>query len=149
MALNNGWRWKKVSSVYVSNLAEVAAGFDDSSWATVNPQSASGPMGEQEHAVFRTKFQVSEQDLAAEAVELCFGSIDEDGWVYINGQPVGESHDWQGQCLDWKGPAIFDIKSALHPGENTLAVAVETRRRSTHCREGRGNGWETAQRPRW
>jgi beta-galactosidase len=40
-----------------------------------------------------------------------------DGWVYVNGQKVGESHDWQ------SSPA-FDVKSFLHPGENTIAVAV-------------------------
>jgi beta-galactosidase len=43
--------------------------------------------------------------------------IDEDGWVYVNGKPIGEAHDWQ-------VPAVFDLKPFLHPGENTIAVAV-------------------------
>jgi beta-galactosidase len=43
--------------------------------------------------------------------------IDEDGWVYVNGKPVGEAHDWQ-------VPALFDLKPFLHPGENTVAIAV-------------------------
>jgi len=63
------------------------------------------------------KIQVTESDLAARAVELRCGMIDEDGWVYVNGKQIGESHDWQ-------SPAVFDLKPFLHPGENTIAVAV-------------------------
>ncbi|MGH7977288.1 MAG: glycoside hydrolase family 2 TIM barrel-domain containing protein, partial [Limisphaerales bacterium] len=118
VAENDGWRWKKVPNVYNSeNLAEIKTDFDDSNWQTDDPQSDSGPLGEREQAVFRAKIQVSKQDLAAESVELCFGMIDEDGWVYVNGRKVGESHDWQ------SAPA-FDVKHFLHLGENTIAVAV-------------------------
>jgi beta-galactosidase len=60
---------------------------------------------------------VTGQDLEAEAVELRFGRIGEDGWVYVNGRPVGESHDSQ-------VPPVFDVKSFLRPGENSVAVAV-------------------------
>jgi beta-galactosidase len=118
VAENEGWRWKKVPNVYdQENLAELKTDFDDSNWQTDDPQSNSGPLHEREQAVFRTKIQVSKQELAAESVELCFGMIDEDGWVYVNGQKVGESHDWRA------APA-FDVKRFLHPGENTIAVAV-------------------------
>jgi beta-galactosidase len=48
---------------------------------------------------------------------LSFGAIDDDGWVYVNGKKVGESHDWQ-------AAPVFDVKSALHPGKNTIAVSV-------------------------
>ena len=48
---------------------------------------------------------------------LHFGRIDEDGWVYVNGHKVGESHDWQDK-------PSFEIKPQLHPGDNTIAVAV-------------------------
>jgi beta-galactosidase len=115
--LNDGWRWKKTSNVYDSKLAEFKPNFDDSAWETANPQSDSGPLGERDQAVFRVKFQVTESDLAARAVELRCGMIDEDGWVYVNGKQIGESHDWQ-------SPAVFDLKPFLHPGENTIAVAV-------------------------
>ena len=115
--LNDGWRWKKTSNVYDSKLAEFKPNFDDSAWETANPQSDSGPLGERDQAVFRVKIQVTESDLAARAVELRCGMIDEDGWVYVNGKQIGESHDWQ-------SPAVFDLKPFLHPGENTIAVAV-------------------------
>jgi len=114
---NDGWRWKKLPDVRDQDLAEFKADFDDSSWDTAHPLSDSGPLGEQEQAVFRAKIQVSEQDLTAESVELCIGMVDEDGWVYVNGQRVGETHDW-------RTPAAFDVKSALHPGGNTIAIGV-------------------------
>jgi beta-galactosidase len=115
--LNEGWRWKKLPDIYDPNHAEFKTDFDDSTWETAHPQSGSGPLGEQEQAVFRAKIQVTEPDLAAQAVELRCGMIDEDGWVYVNGKPIGEAHDWQ-------VPAVFDLKPFLHPGENTIAIAV-------------------------
>jgi len=60
---------------------------------------------------------LTEQDVAAAAIELDFGMIDEDGWVYVNGWKAGESHDWQ------VSPG-FEIKPLLHPGANTIAVTV-------------------------
>ena len=117
VALNDGWRWKKVSNVYDSNLPEIKTNFDDSSWETADVQAASGPLRERAQAVYRAKIQVTPEELAAESVELCFSMIDEDGWVYVNGQKVGESHDWS------SAPA-FDVKHILHPGENDIAVAV-------------------------
>ncbi|MGB8368181.1 MAG: beta-galactosidase GalA [Limisphaerales bacterium] len=115
--LNDGWRWKILPDIYDPKLAEFKTNFDDSSWDTANPQSDSGPLGEREQAVFRVKIQISESDLAARAVELRCGMIDEDGWIYVNGRQIGESHDRQ-------VPAVFDLKPFLHPGENTIAVAV-------------------------
>jgi beta-galactosidase len=115
--LNDGWRWKKVTNVYGGDLAEFKTNFDDSTWETANPQSGGGPLGERDQAVYRVKIQVTESDLTAPAVELRCGMIDEDGWVYVNGRQIGESHDWQ-------VPAVFDLKPFLHPGENTIVVAV-------------------------
>jgi beta-galactosidase len=115
--LNDGWRWKKLPNIYDPKLAEFKTNFDDSAWETANPQSDGGPLGERDQAVYRVKIQVTGQDLAARAVELRCGMIDEDGWVYVNGKQIGESHDWQ-------VPAVFDLKPFLHPGENTIAVAV-------------------------
>ena len=114
---NEGWRWKKLPNVYNQRLPEFRTDFDDTNWGAANVQSDSGPLGEQEQAVFRTKIRVSEADLASQAVELQFNRIDDEGFVYVNGRRVGESHDWQ-------SPAVFDVKPFLHPGENTIAVAV-------------------------
>ena len=53
----------------------------------------------------------------AGSAALHFGSIDDEGWVYVNGQLVGESHDWS------DSPA-FEVRKWLHAGDNVIAVAV-------------------------
>jgi beta-galactosidase len=117
VAINDGWRWTSVTNVYTPDLPEEETDYDDSGWAKADPQSAGGPLEGRSQAVFRATIQVTEQELAAENVELCFGMIDDDGWVYVNGQKVGESHDWR------SSPA-FDVKHLLHSGKNVIAVAV-------------------------
>jgi beta-galactosidase len=117
VAINDGWRWKKVENVRNSKIAEFQTSFDDATWEAAKPQSGSGPLNGNEQAVFRKKISLTGQDLAAAAVELRVGMIDEDGWVYVNGQKSGESHDWQ-------SPPVFDLKPFLHAGENTIAIGV-------------------------
>lgn len=117
VAVNDNWRWQSVTNVYASDLPEFHTDYNDSSWAKADPQSTSGPLDGRAQAVFRGTIQVTGAELDAESVELCFGMIDEDGWVYVNGRKAGESHDWQ------SSPA-FDVKHLLHPGENVIAVAV-------------------------
>ncbi|HVM47949.1 MAG TPA: beta-galactosidase GalA [Candidatus Acidoferrum sp.] len=112
-----GWRWKKVSSARRTRMPEVAERCDDSNWAAADVASGEGPLGENEDAVFRARLPVTEALLTNAAITLHFGRIDEDGWVYVNGRRVGESHEWQ-------DTPSFEIKSRLHPGDNTIAVAV-------------------------
>jgi beta-galactosidase len=112
-----GWKWHRISDPYKTDLPEVTTNCDDSAWPQWDVRNETGPLDQREHGVFRTRLTVSDKDLAADAVELCFGMIDEDGWAYINGRKVGESHDWQ-------TAPVFNVKSALHPGENSIAVVV-------------------------
>ena len=112
-----GWKWTRIPDPYKSELPEVAKDFNDSAWTAGNVEADTGPLGPMENAVFRCELTVTEPDLAAEVVELDFGRIDEDGWVYINGQKVGESHDWAAS-------PSFNVKRFLHAGPNRLAVVV-------------------------
>jgi beta-galactosidase len=112
-----GWKWTRISNARKTGLPEVAANFDDSAWENHDASSDSGPLAGGENGVFRAHVAVSEQDLAVETVKLSFGMIDDDGWVYVNGQMAGESHDWQ-------APPAIDAKRFLHPGTNTIAVTV-------------------------
>src|SRR6185295_16712898 len=64
--------------------------------------------------------ELTQEIIAQPVIGLTFGRIDEDGWVYVNGQKVGESHNWQDV------PA-FDVKSFLHEGKNRIAVVVANR----------------------
>ena len=111
------WRWQRIANPYQSDLPETAVAFDDAGWTPHNVQAAAGPLAEREHAVFRARCDVKPDDLKAEAVELGFGNISGDGWVFVNGRKVGESHDS-------RVAPVFDVKSALHSGENTVAVVV-------------------------
>ncbi|HSW58878.1 MAG TPA: alpha-L-fucosidase, partial [Dehalococcoidales bacterium] len=111
------WTWKKVSDARRKDLAEITADFDDSAWAKHNIRSETGPLTWDEHGIFRSTATVSESDLAADKVLLSFGCIDQQGWIYVNGKEAGQS-------MDWRAAPAIDIKSFLHPGTNSIAVAV-------------------------
>jgi beta-galactosidase len=113
----DGWRWKKVADTEKPNLPEEAAQFDDAAWDTTDVQAESGPMGLSERAVFRARFSVSAKELAAEAVELWFGKIEGGASVYVNGRLIGPGGDA-------RAASVYDVKALLHPGENSLAVAI-------------------------
>ena len=44
-------------------------------------------------------------------------SIDDDGWIFLNGQKIGETHQWD-------EPVSIDITSGLQPKGNTLVIVV-------------------------
>ena len=112
-----GWRWKKIANPYADAILEAAPGFDDSKWAATDVRRASGPLGPRDRALFRATLTVTPADLAAHAVELRFGKIDGDGRVFINGKQVGPAGDP-------RAPSVYDVKALLHPGPNTVAVAI-------------------------
>ena len=111
----NDWRMLTVPDT--KGRPEVAETFSDAEWSRVDVNTESGPTPENTSAVFRTHVKLSAEDLASGAIMLRFGMIDDEGWVYVNGQQVGESHDWQAS------PAL-DISKLVHAGDNSIAVAV-------------------------
>jgi beta-galactosidase len=114
-----GWRWKPVADPYVPNLPEEAADFDDRDWATTDVRAPVGPLGINGAGMFRARFTVTPEDLAAPAVELWFGKVEGDGSVYVNGRRLGGTSDS-------RAALVFGVKDHLHPGENTIAVALKT-----------------------
>ena len=111
------WRWEieKIPRSR-STIPEYANDFDDSVWKTT---SGGGPTIETPDtaAIYRAHIKLTEEDLQGEGALICFSGCDDEGWYYVNGQFVGESHDWQAQ-------PIFDIKKYLHAGDNVIAVGV-------------------------
>ncbi len=99
-----------------SALPEYANDFDDSSW---KPVSGGGPSIEtpETTAIYRAHFTLTDEDLKGAGAQICFSGCDDEGWYFVNGQFVGESHDWQAQ-------PIFDIKKFIHAGDNVVAVGV-------------------------
>ena len=118
----NDWRWQLAPVPNRGALApEYANDFDDSSWHVIKPKT-DGDTGDQvlhegESGIFRAHVNVTEADLANPGVQIRFGGIDDHGWIFVNDRRVGKSDDWEAQ------PA-FDIKKALHAGDNVIAVGV-------------------------
>jgi beta-galactosidase len=89
-------------------------------------------------AVYRTEFEATPAMLAAYAVNIDFGMIDDEGWVYVNGQKVGESHDWSAE-------PSFSVRQFLHEGLNSIAVSVQNHANSGGV--GKGVSLEVLQKP--
>jgi len=113
------WRWKAIDDPYVADRPEEAAAFDDSAWAPADASAEAGPLKTGGSGVFRAHFNVTADDLATSAVELRFGRIEGDGSVYLNGHRLGGTGNP-------RSATIFSVKDLLHPGENTVAVAIRT-----------------------
>jgi beta-galactosidase len=112
----NNWRMEKVPDT--KNRPEVAEDFQPNRWYRVDVNDESGPLNPGESAVFRSRVSVADEELAVTNAVLHFGMIDDEGWVYVNGQLAGESHDWS------SSPS-FNVLKFLHAGENSIAVAVK------------------------
>ena len=112
----NEWRMKEVPTT--RERPEVAKEVNDSDWRLVDSRAAGGPLSPGQSAVFRTHFALKAEDLAARTIPITFGMIDDEGWLYVNGQLVGESHEWAAS-------PVFDLRKFLHAGENSIAVAVK------------------------
>jgi beta-galactosidase len=113
----NDWRFKRTANT--DHRPEVQESFDESGWDKVEVTTPSGPLKPNESAVFRTRFEGAANLLNARNIVLNFGMIDDEGWVYVNGRLVGESHvkgDWQ---------PSFEIRPFVHAGANSIAVAVK------------------------
>jgi beta-galactosidase len=113
------WRFERVADTANAGARpEIREDFDDSAWDKANVSADSGPLQPRESAFYRARFDASADMLASASIRLNFGMIDDDGWVYVNGQLVGESHDWTAQ-------PSFEIRKFLHAAANTIAVAVK------------------------
>ena len=125
---SDDWSWKLVDdntkTLSSRTNALYAVDFDDSSWSKTSSQGDHAQLTEGQSAVFRQHLSVTAEELASRGIEICFGRIDDEGWVFVNGRRVGESRDW-------KASPAFDIKKYLHPGDNAIAVGV-------HNKEGSG-----------
>ncbi|HTL69354.1 MAG TPA: beta-galactosidase GalA [Lacunisphaera sp.] len=124
----NRWRWKQVA-VTPGDAAwpEYAAGFDDAGWASLDGANANWPRtiaADDATAIYRAQLQLTDDDLKGPGVQIQFNGCDDEGWYFVNGRLVGETHEWNAT------PA-FDITRYLHAGDNVVAVC---------CRNGGGQG---------
>ena len=114
-----GWKWKGVPGSYNETLPELAEGFDDSSWAPAEVREENGALPANGQGIFRTQLKLNEADFKADAIELWFGKIEDNGALYVNGRKVSE-------VGDARAASIFEVKKFLHPGANSLALSLRT-----------------------
>lgn len=124
------WRWQLALPGEAASLA-TGLPADLARWKGFRAGSAQGPLGPGQTGVFRTSFQAGDSELAQDRLVLRFGTIDEAGWIYLNGQLVGESHDWAAS-------PEFDLRPWVREGENQLAVVVSNQVGSGGIANGAG-----------
>ena len=111
-----------------------ANGFDDAAWATNRNDLAcgwerQGCPGYTGFGWYRQKFDLP-ADLKREHIYLYFGAVDEEAWIYLNGEgKTAFEHTCASTKLApnriWNTPFLFEATGRLHPGEsNLLAVRV-------------------------
>ncbi len=112
----DGWRMHRVKNT--SDRPEIKTDFDDHDWTPVSVADVNADqLSPDQSAVFRTRVEMSETDLQNVKWNLNLGRIDDDGWIYVNGQSVGN-------VSDWSRAHAFDVTEKLHPGVNVIAVVV-------------------------
>ena len=115
----NEWRWQ-VAKVAGSNtpLPEYATGFDDSAWGvlkgTGGGEQATINTGDT-RAIYRAHLTLTPEELSGAGVQIQFPGCDDEGWYFVNGQLVGETHEWNAK------PA-FELTKFLRAGDNVIAV---------------------------
>ncbi len=115
------WRWNLVGMTPSrAEAPDYDVGFDDAKWNRLDVGAGAGPTIEQPDtsAVYRAHFSLTAEDLQGAGAQIFFSGCDDEGWYFVNGKFVGETHDWQAQ-------PIFDIKKDLHVGDNVVAVGVK------------------------
>lgn len=122
----DGWRFRTDPEEVGRDEGWYAPDYDDSGWRDDVPIEASW----QEHleapyhgaAWYRRSFHAP-ANLPADESRLFFDGVDEEAWVWLNGQYVG------GQAIGpggWDRPFILEVGGVLKPGEvNHIAVLAK------------------------
>ncbi len=113
------WRMKVLAAddSNTTNRPEFTASFDDHNWPLVSVDGAAAIATPNTIAIYRGQMPITKQQLAA-GVTITFGTIDDTGTLYVNGQKAGTADSWT-------HPWTFDITRFLHEGNNVVAVLVK------------------------
>lgn len=142
-SLSNEWRFQPDPDDVGVAEKWFATDLDDSGWAKVRSDTGTGWesqgfAGHHGYGWYRQRFSVPEDLLEQENLRLFFGAVDEQAWVYLNGQLAFE-HTVAATGLPveilWTTPFSFDPRPFLKPGENVIAVRV-------HDTVGMGGIWK-------
>ena len=112
------WRWRQVDLSHGEFIDEYAPDYDDSAWQKTSSAGEFYQLAEGQTAVFRQHVTLTADDLKNALIQLRFGTIDDRGWIYVNGRRAGMSRSYD------ESP-VFPIKQFLHAGDNVIAVGVQ------------------------
>ena len=112
------WRMKVLAAddATTTDRPEFKASFDDHNWQKVSIDGPAAIATPNTSAIYRGPLPVANEQLAA-GVAVTFGTVDDTGTLYVNGQKAGIADSWT-------HPWTFDITRFLHEGNNVLAVLV-------------------------
>jgi beta-galactosidase len=114
-----GWKTKNVPVDYPEAQSKMSATFDDSTWSNVDLSGEKDTLEPNGEGLFRAKLAVTEADLKSPAIELWFGRINGNATLHVNGVKVADASDGS-------SASIFEVKSLLHLGENSIALLART-----------------------
>ena len=112
------WRMKLLATgdTNASDHVEFKESFDDRNWEKVSVEGPATITTPDTSAIYRGVLRISKKQLAS-GVTITFGTIDDAGVFYVNGQKAGTADSWT-------HPWTFDITPFLHEGDNVLALLV-------------------------
>ena len=123
------WKWKQISDPWARPMPEAAVSFDDSNWAAYDVNASNGPLKSGVAGVFRTKVNVSAEDLQDRKIDLWLGKIRGNGAIFVNEKLIGRGFG------PWNS-TVLDVGNAFHEGENTIAVVVNAEQDDAGLIEG-------------
>ncbi len=128
IALPENWQVKMDSAENGRSGGYFKPEYDDQDWKSFSTWSFLEDQGVLEYrfAWYRTSVQVPAEQ-SNQKVLLRLGAIDESGWVWVNGQPVGELiFDPILNPNSWRTPQEYDITNVVKFGQvNQITVLVE------------------------
>ncbi len=107
-------QWKQGPISKTPDLAQTAAGYDDSKWTGLNDPD----VPENSARVYRAHFEAPADLAHWPALTLFVSPIDDKSQVFLNGEKIGASSAWD-------QPSRHAATGKLKPGRNVLAVVVE------------------------
>lgn len=96
--------------------ADVARALDNSQWTSVEIAGRRAPVQPGQTAVYRSHFDLGDDDMKTGGRTLVFGQLGADARVYVNGQLMTPKGD---------GNHEFSVSSVMHSGTNNVLVVVK------------------------
>jgi alpha-L-fucosidase 2 len=115
-------QWRRGGEDELSSNKCLQVDYDDSGWSGLIVSSGKFVKGNSsvepgKKAVFRSGFELTDEQLKDGLGLLELGPIDDEGIIYVNGKEVGRTSDWS-------KPHSFNISEHLKTGKNVIAVIV-------------------------